>query len=390
MDRGLPSGEQDTQAPAALPVTALSPATALLTLADNASRCLLRFDRPGTWRVGRAPDCDVILAEPTVSRHHCLLTLGDGQLRVADLGSVAGTLVGGRRIAGPVELRAGDTLTLGGTELSIRAGLPRVAPEAEAEGFDVPPPLSPAARQPATSMPAGGLVPAAQPGLAPGGRREERRSRARSDFPPAGERVTVRGIARSASVRSEPLSELGSGYPSQVLTCSVHTFDAHGDPGAVVAVEMTGLSLHGPPPAEGEEVAVTGRFTSAGVLEADEIRLLRSNASVRPGGRRLLKLGRRAAILVVIMFAGVAGAALYETGHAPWAPMITVPRVSPGENLTSVESRLQDAGLRTSWRYATSTSVPFGTVIRVDPPPGTSLRKNSTVAIYINDNMNSP
>lgn len=318
MDRELLSRERDTVA------QALPPATAPLTLTDNAGRCLLRFDRPGKWRVGRAAECDVILAEPTVSRHHCVLTFSDGGLRVTDTGSTSGTLVSGQRIAGSAALGPGDTLTLGRAELSIRAGAQGVPPEPDTEGFDVPPPLPPAA--PAGSGPDSGQAPVRplEPAARSGARRDEHRGPGLSDFRLVGGQVTVRGIARDATVRSAPLLELGSEYPAQILTLSVHTYDARGDPGVIVSVEMTGLSLHGPPPTDGEEVTVTGRFSTAGVLEADEIRLVRSNASVRPGGRRLLKLGRRAGIVFLIfflsMFAVVAGFIIYQISHTHWGP----------------------------------------------------------------------
>jgi DNA-binding NtrC family response regulator len=46
----------------------------------------------GTWRVGRGPDNDIRLDEPSVSRHHLLLHLG-ATLEIEDLGSANGTLL---------------------------------------------------------------------------------------------------------------------------------------------------------------------------------------------------------------------------------------------------------------------------------------------------------
>jgi ABC-type multidrug transport system ATPase subunit len=52
--------------------------------------------------VGRAPDCDVCLPHPTVSRYHALLERReDGALVLRDLSSVNGVFVAGQRIAEP-------------------------------------------------------------------------------------------------------------------------------------------------------------------------------------------------------------------------------------------------------------------------------------------------
>ena len=48
--------------------------------------------------VGRAPDSRVVLADPTVSRHHALITINDGTIWVKDLDSKNGTFVDGERI----------------------------------------------------------------------------------------------------------------------------------------------------------------------------------------------------------------------------------------------------------------------------------------------------
>ena len=51
--------------------------------------------------IGRAADCDLILAHPLVSRHHAEVErLPDGRLQLTDLGSMNGITVGGRRLVG--------------------------------------------------------------------------------------------------------------------------------------------------------------------------------------------------------------------------------------------------------------------------------------------------
>lgn len=68
------------------------------------------------WIVGSAPECDIVVARPTVSRRHCKLSQTPTNFIVEDLGSRNGTFVNGIRIAGPVSVAAGDNVTLGLTE----------------------------------------------------------------------------------------------------------------------------------------------------------------------------------------------------------------------------------------------------------------------------------
>ncbi|MEO9594927.1 FHA domain-containing protein [Rhodopirellula bahusiensis] len=48
--------------------------------------------------IGRSKDCDMTIRRSTISRSHCVLTLQDGMLHIADLGSRRGTLVDGSRL----------------------------------------------------------------------------------------------------------------------------------------------------------------------------------------------------------------------------------------------------------------------------------------------------
>lgn len=61
--------------------------------------------------VGSAPHCDLVLAAPGVSRHHCYLVVEGEALRVIDLASSNGTYVNGKRIK-DATLFLGDTLTI--------------------------------------------------------------------------------------------------------------------------------------------------------------------------------------------------------------------------------------------------------------------------------------
>ena len=78
--------------------------------------------RGGTLRVGRAPDCEIILADDRVSRKHGSITSRQGALIFADLGSTNGSFVNGSRVT-EIALGTGDVVRLGNTTLTIRPDL---------------------------------------------------------------------------------------------------------------------------------------------------------------------------------------------------------------------------------------------------------------------------
>ncbi|HEX8085850.1 MAG TPA: DUF3662 and FHA domain-containing protein [Solirubrobacteraceae bacterium] len=64
--------------------------------------------------IGRSRDCDVVLADPNVSRRHAEVRPdARGGWQVRDLGSTNGVKVNGRRIDGPTPIESGDRLALG-------------------------------------------------------------------------------------------------------------------------------------------------------------------------------------------------------------------------------------------------------------------------------------
>ncbi len=69
-----------------------------------------------TWMIGSGEDCDVVVAQPRVSRRHCRLTETPEGYRLEDLGSSNGTYVNGTRIAQPTIVSPGDRITLGALE----------------------------------------------------------------------------------------------------------------------------------------------------------------------------------------------------------------------------------------------------------------------------------
>jgi hypothetical protein len=72
----------------------------------------------GPIRIGRAPDCELVLRDSRVSRRHARLSARDGVLVLTDLGSTNGTRVNGHRVS-EVVLGAGDRILIGETTLTI-------------------------------------------------------------------------------------------------------------------------------------------------------------------------------------------------------------------------------------------------------------------------------
>lgn len=69
--------------------------------------------KQGSNVVGRQSTCDIPIKEVQLSRQHCDLVLAGSTLIVVDKGSMNGTLVNGKRIAGEQVLKAGDKVVVG-------------------------------------------------------------------------------------------------------------------------------------------------------------------------------------------------------------------------------------------------------------------------------------
>lgn len=70
--------------------------------------------------VGRLPDCELLLVDPKVSRHHAEIRPRADGFVVVDLGSTNGTRVNGVRVSERI-LRDGDDLGFGNTHLRFEA-----------------------------------------------------------------------------------------------------------------------------------------------------------------------------------------------------------------------------------------------------------------------------
>ncbi len=97
-------------------VSSVSAMTARLQAAWRAPR-LPRFALPpgGPPRVliGRAPTCQFVMTDLSVSRIHAELRRAGENWLLADLGSMNGTLVNGRRITAPTRVCPGDEVAFG-------------------------------------------------------------------------------------------------------------------------------------------------------------------------------------------------------------------------------------------------------------------------------------
>src|SRR5205823_885844 len=72
----------------------------------------------GELVIGRASDLDLVLVEDMVSRKHAKLTLQDGGISIADLGSTNGTFVNGEKVK-KAQLKLGDRVLIGTSILKL-------------------------------------------------------------------------------------------------------------------------------------------------------------------------------------------------------------------------------------------------------------------------------
>ena len=83
--------------------------------------------KDGATKVGRLPTSDLVLNDPSVSRHHATLIVEGTRCQVQDVGSRYGTFVNGERVIAtqdPVEVKSGDTLTFGEFPVRLEQNLP--------------------------------------------------------------------------------------------------------------------------------------------------------------------------------------------------------------------------------------------------------------------------
>ena len=73
----------------------------------------VRVEQGRVVRVGRAADCDLVLTDPLVSRHHFEVEGRNGAFYIRDPGSTNGTYLNGEKVSGERELQVGDRIEVG-------------------------------------------------------------------------------------------------------------------------------------------------------------------------------------------------------------------------------------------------------------------------------------
>ena len=124
------STEQTTDVSFQLPERGASPCFELVVEAGPDAGARLRIDgaQPDRSLVGQSAANDLVLSDRQVSRRHFAVEVKGSFLRLDDLGSTNGTVVGGVRIVQAL-LAGGERIVVGQTALTLA----RVAPDAPAE-----------------------------------------------------------------------------------------------------------------------------------------------------------------------------------------------------------------------------------------------------------------
>ncbi|HZS38734.1 MAG TPA: sigma 54-interacting transcriptional regulator [Polyangia bacterium] len=110
------------------------PKLRLLVLTGPDQGKQLELDR-GTYLVGKAPGCALVLTDPIVSRQHLELQITEHGVLVKDLQSTNGSFFGGARFS-EVTVGAGAVITIGSSELRIAStGDQHALPPSAADHF---------------------------------------------------------------------------------------------------------------------------------------------------------------------------------------------------------------------------------------------------------------
>lgn len=78
------------------------------------------------FKIGRLPDNDILLPDPSVSREHCVIFKDSEEYYIRDLESTNGTFLNTVRIVTPCKLKEGDTIDIGEYTCIFRLGIPEI------------------------------------------------------------------------------------------------------------------------------------------------------------------------------------------------------------------------------------------------------------------------
>ncbi|AFM15954.1 ABC-type multidrug transport system, ATPase component [Mycolicibacterium chubuense NBB4] len=122
--------QQPISSPAMEPATMMGPAAAPRSGGDgNLATSMLKILRPGrppeappgSIKIGRAGDNDIVIPDVLASRHHATLVSTPAGTEIRDNRSINGTFVNGSRVETAM-LTDGDTVTIGNVDLVFRDG----------------------------------------------------------------------------------------------------------------------------------------------------------------------------------------------------------------------------------------------------------------------------
>ena len=127
---GRPGAASQSNSEQALePATSIMPVAAPRSRVDNLATSMLKVLRPGgsaeappgSIKIGRATDNDIVIPDVLASRHHATLVPLPGGTEIRDAGSINGTFVNGHRVEAAV-LHDGDVVTIGNVDLLFTGG----------------------------------------------------------------------------------------------------------------------------------------------------------------------------------------------------------------------------------------------------------------------------
>ena len=115
--------------PALESVTAMGPTAAPRSSEGNLATSMLKILRPGrpaeappgSIKIGRATDNDIVIPDVLASRHHATLVPGPSGTEIRDARSINGTFVNGARVESAL-LNDGDVVTIGNVDLVFSGG----------------------------------------------------------------------------------------------------------------------------------------------------------------------------------------------------------------------------------------------------------------------------
>jgi pSer/pThr/pTyr-binding forkhead associated (FHA) protein len=129
------------------------------------------------YKVGRAPDCDLVLSDDDVSREHAAFERRWQGVFVRDLGSKNGLEIDGKKVRGEQRVHDGQLIVLGGSTLRIDDPEERYLRQMEADAREAP-------NKRATAPP-GGLSPVAAKEAVPAAKAEPPKPAAPAPVAPA-------------------------------------------------------------------------------------------------------------------------------------------------------------------------------------------------------------